>query len=288
MTRRAALAVASLVAALVAGWAATSGASTPPVVKNRGAESVVIGIALPLGLFLLIVAVGSLFWFLLKRRLPDGDDVVEVPNRRRGHLVALLAPVVTIALIVLVFYFSRSHSHPHLAAGLATSHGARSSASVQVSKPAFDVTSLLLLALLALFLVRHRFGLLRGRLPLSATRASPAAVTETTVAAVGSEHTDVDIGDPSEEPDPRRAIVLAYRRFGMLMARRGLRRADHETVFEYCDRVAAAPVEQIRRPTSALTALFSAARYGNDPPSREDRIAAIAQLNVISKELETA
>jgi hypothetical protein len=86
------------------------------------------------------------------------------------------------------------------------------------------------------------------------------------------------------EPDPRRAVVLAYTRMEWSLSASGIPRMAWETPFEYLDRVfelLGAP----SAPAATLTALYERARFGHHPVTIEMRDAAVAALVEISVDL---
>jgi cytochrome b561 len=75
---------------------------------------------------------------------------------------------------------------------------------------------------------------------------------------------DDSIGDIEHDPDPRRAIIRAYRRMEAVLARGGIPRRPSETPLEYIDgalRTLAIPAG----PARSLTDLFEIARFSDRP-----------------------
>lgn len=82
------------------------------------------------------------------------------------------------------------------------------------------------------------------------------------------------------EPDPRRAVIAAYRRMEATLTEAGLARRDWEAPREYAGRVHN-HLELSARPLETLTALFERARFGVgavDERLRERAIAALMEL----------
>jgi hypothetical protein len=92
------------------------------------------------------------------------------------------------------------------------------------------------------------------------------------------------LDDVADEPDPRRAIILAYARMESSLDRSGCSRREADAPLEYLSRVlrelevAAAPVE-------ALTDLFEHAKFSHHPVDAAMKARAIAALEAIRAEL---
>jgi hypothetical protein len=115
----------------------------------------------------------------------------------------------------------------------------------------------------------------RGRLGVGAEPAPDFQVT----AALG-EAVQASLDDLRDEPDPRRAVIAAYRRMETTLADAGLPRRVWEAPREYSGR-AHNHLELSARPLRTLTALFERARFGVGhfgEPLREQAIAALSAL----------
>ncbi len=98
-------------------------------------------------------------------------------------------------------------------------------------------------------------------------------------AALG-EAVQQSLEDLRSEPDPRRAVIAAYRRMEGTLSQAGLPRRDWEAPREYAGRVEN-HLELSAGPLETLTALFERARFGVgvvDERVRERAIAALVEL----------
>jgi hypothetical protein len=293
MTRRGALAVASLAAALVAVWAASSGTPGSKVVVNDTVQSLTLSIVLPFVL-LAIVTVAAALAAGLRHRDRDGDES-DTPERSR-LLPTAIAGVGLMILAWFAWMLLRSRRHVavlHLSAS-AQQAVARHAAPrpVPINAGAFGTTSAVIVALVAVFLLRHRIRRLgrggRAVPDLGAEEEGRSPTPPSLPVAVCAPASSTDLGDPDIEIDPRRAIVLAYQRFAAVMARAGLGRSESETPFEYASRLGASGTDTSPRAkgaATALTSLFSAARYSRESISPEDRSEALSFLSLIADEL---
>jgi hypothetical protein len=87
------------------------------------------------------------------------------------------------------------------------------------------------------------------------------------------------------EPDPRRAIILCYRRFEQVLARSGLARAPWKTPSEFLGetlRRFAVPPDAV----TILTRLFEVSRFSHHPVGQAERNAAVGSLIEIKAALE--
>ncbi len=295
MTRRGSLAAVAAVAALVAVWAAASGTSSSRVVSNTGVQSLVISILLPLALAATI-GIGVAMVLGVMSRARGSEESEETDRGSRG--IRALAAGAMMALLALMVWLIYTTRHARRGRFLGAAGGRGQLTNHVLSKPvplnagAFGSTSALIVAVVVLYLLRHRLrALWRGSDgPLSSLGDIPELYMP--VPPVGGAAAPVAVPGPSADPrgegDPRRAVLLAYQRFAEVMAGRGVPRSETETPFEYCRRLteqeiaARAPVRQA---TSGLTSLFSSVRYGFDPVTPDDRAAAIDWLTTISREL---
>ena len=99
---------------------------------------------------------------------------------------------------------------------------------------------------------------------------------------------DRSIDDLRAEPDPRRAVIAAYRRMESTLAAAGLPRRASEAPREYLERVLAA-AELPATPPATLTRLFEHAKFGTggiEPPAREQAFAALVALRAQLRGME--
>ena len=119
-------------------------------------------------------------------------------------------------------------------------------------------------------------GVLVGVLVAVGARASKGAVRETPLPDHERARSlfDASLDDLLAEPDPRRAITMAYSRLLDGLAACGLARAYAETPYEHLSR-ALAELDVAPDPLARLTSLFSEARFSNHVLSSVHKDAAI-------------
>ncbi len=94
------------------------------------------------------------------------------------------------------------------------------------------------------------------------------------------------LDDLRREPDPRLAVIAAYRRMETALAEVGLPRRDWEAPREYSGR-AHTHLELSGRPLRELTSVFERARFGREVVSEPLREQAIASLSTLHEELSS-
>jgi hypothetical protein len=87
------------------------------------------------------------------------------------------------------------------------------------------------------------------------------------------------------EPDPRRAVIAAYRRMELALSEAGLPRGAAESPREYLRR-ALGSLELSPAPLTTLTGMFERARFSVRRIGEADRQEALAALVVLRDELE--
>jgi hypothetical protein len=90
------------------------------------------------------------------------------------------------------------------------------------------------------------------------------------------------LAEVQEEPDPRQAVILAYRRMEELLGDSGVPREPWETPYEYLERVFArlgAPSALAAR----LTDLYEFAKFGHHKVDESARDAALAALHELTR-----
>jgi hypothetical protein len=107
-------------------------------------------------------------------------------------------------------------------------------------------------------------GVLVGALLVVGTRGSKGAVREAPLPDREKARSlfDASLDDLLAEPDPRRAITMAYGRLLDGLAACGLERASAETPYEHLERALAA-LDVAPEPFARLTSLFSEARFSD-------------------------
>lgn len=106
-------------------------------------------------------------------------------------------------------------------------------------------------------------------------------------AASLGEVVEASLDDLRTEPDPRRAVIAAYRRMETTLAAAGLPRRAWESPREYSSR-AHNYLELSARPLQTLTTLFERARFGLGDVGEPLREQAIAALVALREELAEA
>lgn len=96
---------------------------------------------------------------------------------------------------------------------------------------------------------------------------------------------DDALDDVRDEPDPRRAIILAYARMERALERSGVARHEAEAPLEYVARVLL-ELEVSAAPVHALTELFERARFSHHPADEAMKERAIDALEAIRAELQ--
>lgn len=288
MRSRGAIAAVALIGAVLAVMAASAGGHGGGIEGDLGLRSVLASVLITLGgLFLLAVLV--LFWMTLAKKA-RGDQTESV--RQRAPLVVQLAVLAFIAGLLALIYFLVLHgAHPHRPVG-ARLGGApperplRATKTVPFNMAASSTTVAVVLAIAALVLFRRRiWALFRRPRPLHHFEKAAATPDEPAPLALAS---SVALPDPAAASDPRQAVVLAYQRFVLVMARRGYSRLEPETAFEYEHRLTrSGPItaDADRRAARALTEMFASARYGRAAVSEETRQRAIGTLAALENHL---
>jgi hypothetical protein len=221
-------------------------------------------------------------WPLLRRRKKDDELVKEVRIPRMAKVVALLVPLVLGAVLVAAAIEGsrvRTPIKPGRGslvprAGRAPKPGHFSS----YSPPTWILPTVIGIVLLGggavLLVVAYRARLGQG----------PEQATDLKAAAALGEAVQASLDDLRSEPDPRRAVIAAYRRMETTLADAGLPRRVWEAPREYSGR-AHNYLELSARPLQTLTALFEQARFGIGRVGEPLREQAIAALSALREEL---
>jgi hypothetical protein len=233
----------------------------------------------------LLGIVVSVNWRLPRRRREENEPVVRraIVIPRIAKLLALLAPV-ALGAVLFAAALAGSHSRTVIVpprGKIAVPTGApvpRQGSSFNA--PGWIVPSVIGVVLGgagAIVLVLA----LRGRFE---ARAEP--VTEGERAEELGEVVTASLEDLRREPDPRRAVIAAYRRMETALAEVGLPRRACEAPREYSGR-AHTHLELSGRPLRQLTALFERARFGHEAVAEPLREQAIASLSALREELSS-
>lgn len=276
---------------LLLALAATTG-SLPPASAEPGAS---LSVRLPdavRAIALGLLALSAVLLLALQRpRRPTGDDPLAArAYPRRSAWTALFSVLPFLLLLAIAWYLVRNPgaddaSHPfdraiNAIAGLLDFLAQVRKAPTSV--PAFDYTiaALVLALAVAVFALMVMVALAERLEKWFGRRAGAPAGP---LAPDGAS----DLDDPRAEPDARRAIIAAYRRFERALATARAPRAPWQTPAEFMratlDRfpVPASPVER-------LTALFELARFSRRPLGADTREAACDCLDEVTAALPEA
>ncbi|MGN6170397.1 MAG: DUF4129 domain-containing protein [Solirubrobacteraceae bacterium] len=242
---------------------------------------------------LVLVAVGAVValvgvlitvdWPLLRRRKKDEHLVQELRIPRTAKVVALLLPFVLGAVLVAAAIEGSRARTPIKPSGNLVPRAGRAPKPDHFSSytpPTWilpTVVGIVLLgggAVLLVLAYRRRLG----------PDAAPAP--DAKAAAALSDAVQASLDDLRDEPDPRRAVIAAYRRMETTLADAGLPRRAWEAPREYSGR-AHNYLELSARPLQTLTALFERARFGIGRVGEPLREQAIAALSALREELRT-
>lgn len=287
--RRAAAVLALIVLLIAALAGALSGTAKGASALQGGPASVALSIAVTLlGVVVVILFAVLLYAFALRPRLSSDAGATPRRSMRRG-MTGLGVLVLAIALLAL---FGHLHPHRLVSSGAPAPravHAVKSGSSPVHFVPVASLGTLGAIAVVMAVVVlltwwrarrrgRHwKLGDLlaartEGRYPAGTSRALAQSLAE------------VHVGDPEEEPDPRRAVVSAYVAMNHAAARAGAERGSHETASEFLQRLLdslGASHDAARR----LTSLFESARYSTAPFEETLRIDAIHALRQVQAEL---
>ncbi|HZO79067.1 MAG TPA: DUF4129 domain-containing protein [Solirubrobacteraceae bacterium] len=226
----------------------------------------------------ILVTVG---WPLLRRRKKDEALVREFRISRTAKFVALLVPFALGAVLVAAAIEGsrartpiRPHGNVVPRAGRAPKPGHFSSYAPPTWILPTVVGVVLLGAGAVLLVVAYRNRLGAGAEPEPDMQAATAL----------SDAVEASLEDLRDEPDPRRAVIAAYRRMETTLADAGLPRRDWEAPREYSGR-AHNHLELSARPLQTLTSLFERARFGVGRVGEPLREQAIAALSALREEL---
>ena len=268
-------------------------ATLAPLPPAAGAPGASLTVRLPGAVqvaALTLLALSALLLVLLQRpRRPGEDEIAHARVQRRPPAwAALLSLLPFVALLGGAWYIAAyrtpgDEAHPieralNAITGLMDLLAlARKPAT---SMPFFDATiaaivlvlALGVFALLLLVTLAPRLETwLAGR-----ERSAPAAARDDGVAP---------LRDPRAEPDPRRAILLAWARFERALETAGAPRAPWQTPAELA-RAAIVQRPLPDAPVRRLTALFELARFSDRTLGPEARAAACESLDAVAAALE--
>jgi hypothetical protein len=272
---------------LLLAVAATVG--PPPPAAGGPGGSLAIRLPDPVRTLVLVLLVLSVLLLLgLQRpRRPTEEELQHAPTpQRRSAWVALLLPLLPLALLAAAWYFiaNRGDAHPIEAAFTALAGlmdliaGARKP---PTSVPLFDYT----VAALALLFAVGIFALL-----MLVALAGP--LEKWWIARTGAVLRPAPAAGPARledlraDPDARRAVIRAWGRFERVLAAADHPRAAWQTAAEF-GRAAVARLPVAAPSVQRLTGLFEVARFSVRPVGAEARDAACDCLDEISAALES-
>ncbi len=184
--------------------------------------------------------------------------------------VQLVLLVAAIALAATLLSQRRQSARP---AGLAPAGGGAHRAHSAGSAVAFlgwlPIVALSALVLVDVVILAVAFAPVRGRKP------EPAPAEDAARSAV-----DASLDAIESEPDPRRAVIAAYRRMELALSEAGQPRHAPESPREYLRR-ALGSLEVSAGPLTTLTGLFERARFSTrriGPVQRDEAIGALRRM----------
>lgn len=282
-----ALAAAAAVTALLVVTAIASreplsreGQTVPPVGGGRAqinAPPWALALVAAGALIALLGVLAAVDWPLLRRTKRDRAlrKVFRIP--RRARIVALLIPTLLGALLVAAAIEGSRARTPLRPGEFVVPRSGRVPASGQASS--YIPPNWLVPAVVAVVLGGGGAILLamayRGRLGEGPEPAPPWQVD-----AVLGRAVEASLEDLRSDPDPRSAVIAAYRRMETTLGDVGLPRRAWEAPREYSGR-AYTYLELSAGPLRTLTALFERARFSVgrvDEPLREQAIGALVAL----------
>ena len=289
----AAVAVGGLMLALVA----TLGPPEGPVV---GSPAVRLVIALPdslqlaiFGLFALValLVLGLLLPRGLRRRRKKGEDEFELVHEEPKHSPWTLLFLLCLILIPLglggyLFWLNWTpFEQTVLSERLSSVPGPRASPpSMEAIKPVAE-SPVFTGAVVALALMAG-LGALGVLLWIYFGDRMEAWVGPSPEAREGlAEAVEESLDSLRQEPDPRRAIIMCYRRFEQVLAKWGLPRAPWKTPMEFLRET----LRRLRLPPEAvttLTGLFEISKFSHHPVGPTERDTAVGSLVEIKAALD--
>ena len=265
-------------------------ATVGPLPSPAGEPGASLAVRLPepvRSIVLVLLGLSVLLLLAVQRPRRPAEDIPELARAsRRPAWAAVLMPLPFIILAAGAWYVSQypadDRGHPFERA-LTTIAGlfdllARAR-KAPTSVPAFDYTlaaltllfALGLFALMLIVVVPTRWWWSR-RVAAIAPATGPAPAER--------------LDDPRAEPDPRVAVLLAYRRFERVLAAARAPRAPWQTPAELMrTTLAHLPVPAL--PLRNLTALVELARFSDRPLGPDARATACDALDEITRALET-
>ncbi|MDQ6918555.1 MAG: DUF4129 domain-containing protein [Candidatus Dormibacteraeota bacterium] len=223
--------------------------------------------ALPI---LLAIGEAALIALIVWAWRPGGRRAPVQGRRRRSLALAIVASFLqTAAAVLFVWYYLRQAAGGPGGRLFGNLGRPPNTIAVPGALPAGPLWLTILLVVVVLAIASG--FVLRG-VRLGRRRSPPANLAELLVEAVeeGLEELEADT-------DPRRAVIAAYARMELALARVGLPRAPHEAALEYLDRLLG--LLDARGPAARrLTELFQVAKFSDHVVDRQMQLAAILAL----------
>jgi Domain of unknown function (DUF4129) len=268
--------------------AATVGPPPPPGAEPGGSLSVQLPDAVRM-LAVVLLALSAIILLALQRR-PRPTEAALSPSRTQRRLPAGVPTLVLVTLAVVLYLvwnrWSSGDSHPIETAFTAIAELLdllALSRKPATSVPFFDVTLAVLVVLFAVAafalmvlvaLADHLETWWTGRATPETAPPRPASVADSP-------------DDPRAEPDPRRAIICAWRCLEHALAVVRAPRAPWQTPTEFM-RATLARLPVPVPPVERLTALFELARFSDRPLTAQARDTACDCLDTITAALQNA
>lgn len=266
--------------------AATGGPPPPPGDAPGGSLSVRLPDAVRM-LAVVLLALSAIILLALQRRPRPTEEALS-PSRTQRRLPAGVPTLVLVTLAVVLYLvwnrWSSGDSHPIETAFTAIAELLELlslSRKPATSLPFFDVTLavLVLLFALAAFVLMVLVALADRLEQWWAGEAAPGPAPPPPPQVADS------LDDPRAEPDPRRAIIAAWRRLEHALAVVRAPRAPYQTPTEFM-RTTLARLPLPVLPVERLTGLFQIARFSDRPLSAQARDAACESLDQITTALD--
>jgi hypothetical protein len=209
-------------------------------------------------------------------------EALELHGRKKAppglQFVALIVSILAAAVLINLVFGASGHEP---LANLGGPRRVRAAGGAGAGS-AFDLFPWLPFALLTLLVAADLVIIAFGFLPIGRGRVVRRARAAPDVRAA----VERSLVDLRTDPDPRRAVIAAYRRMEAALAAAGLRRRRAEAPREYMGR-ALASLELSTEPLMTLTSIFEYARFSLWQIDEPARARAIAALSDMREELET-
>lgn len=281
-------------AAIGIGLLLALAATLGPLPPAAGAPGASLRVRLPDAVqavtLVLLVLSAALFLGLQRRRRPSEDEPrPSGPERRHPAWSAVLSVLPLLTLVAAIWYLVWNRRPGEDGDPIERAFTAIAgllellalSRKPPTSVPFLDVTiaALLLGFALAVFVLLVLVALAPRLESWWAERGAAETASPGPVPAA------IRLDDPRAEPDPRAAIIRAYRRFEHAVAIAGAPRVPSQTPAEFM-RTTLARLPVPAPPVARLTSLFELARFSDRPVGAQARDTACECLDAITSVLE--